>query len=242
MPLPQPWAFPTGTSAGSPQCGWGLASSKSPHCGKLQLCRGRVAPFPHPSREPGLTTLHTPHPSSALSHPTGAKFPIKWTAPEAINFGSFTIKSDVWSFGILLTEIVTYGRIPYPGESGGIYGWLPLIITSRSGGSSWFAPQPASMHPSQGHYHEAWRLPWPFLHSHLSPHSRSSKVLGCSTPKHLPSLPPCHRMASALTGLVPGLHSSCTAFSALSPVVYSPLAPRRVFYTVNQVLLLLHFS
>lgn len=46
----------------------------------------------------------------------GAKFPIKWTAPEAINYGSFTIKSDIWSFGILLTEIITYGRIPYPGK------------------------------------------------------------------------------------------------------------------------------
>ncbi|MGH0146876.1 UNVERIFIED_CONTAM: hypothetical protein FKN15_039680 [Acipenser sinensis] len=47
----------------------------------------------------------------------GAKFPIKWTAPEAINYGSFTIKSDMWSFGILLYEIVTYGKNPYPGMS-----------------------------------------------------------------------------------------------------------------------------
>lgn len=45
----------------------------------------------------------------------GARFPIKWTAPEAANYNRFTIKSDVWSFGILLTEVITYGRIPYPG-------------------------------------------------------------------------------------------------------------------------------
>ena len=45
---------------------------------------------------------------------TGAKFPIKWTAPEAAIYSHFTIKSDVWSFGILLYELITYGRIPYP--------------------------------------------------------------------------------------------------------------------------------
>uniref|UniRef100_UPI00359026BA tyrosine-protein kinase HCK-like isoform X1 n=2 Tax=Myxine glutinosa TaxID=7769 RepID=UPI00359026BA len=45
----------------------------------------------------------------------GAKFPVRWTAPEAINFSSFTVKSDIWSFGVLISEIFTFGRIPYPG-------------------------------------------------------------------------------------------------------------------------------
>ncbi|KAL6087172.1 hypothetical protein STEG23_007695 [Scotinomys teguina] len=48
----------------------------------------------------------------------GAKFPIKWTAPEAALYGRFTIKSDVWSFGILQTELVTKGRVPYPVDTG----------------------------------------------------------------------------------------------------------------------------
>jgi len=46
----------------------------------------------------------------------GTKFPIKWTAPEAITSNKFSIKSDVWSFGILLTELVTHGEIPYGEE------------------------------------------------------------------------------------------------------------------------------
>ncbi|XP_052777370.1 tyrosine-protein kinase SRK2-like [Mya arenaria] len=45
----------------------------------------------------------------------GFKFPVKWTAPEAANYMRFTIKSDVWSYGILLTEITTHGQVPYPG-------------------------------------------------------------------------------------------------------------------------------
>ncbi|OAF71046.1 hypothetical protein A3Q56_01221 [Intoshia linei] len=46
------------------------------------------------------------------------KFPIKWTAPEAALERRFSVKSDVWSFGILIYEIMTFGRIPYPGMSG----------------------------------------------------------------------------------------------------------------------------
>ena len=45
----------------------------------------------------------------------GFKFPIKWTALEAALYGTFTIKSDVWNFGVLLVEIITFGATPYPG-------------------------------------------------------------------------------------------------------------------------------
>ncbi|XP_043566389.1 tyrosine-protein kinase SRK3-like isoform X2 [Chiloscyllium plagiosum] len=44
---------------------------------------------------------------------SGTKMPIKWTAPEAANYQRYSIKSDVWSYGILLYEIVTYGKDPY---------------------------------------------------------------------------------------------------------------------------------
>ncbi|OON17389.1 putative src, partial [Opisthorchis viverrini] len=44
----------------------------------------------------------------------GAQFPIKWTAPEAALLGRFTVKSDVWSFGIVIYEIITHGQTPYP--------------------------------------------------------------------------------------------------------------------------------
>ena len=43
----------------------------------------------------------------------GGKIPVRWTAPESIQFRKFTIASDIWSYGILLWEIMSYGERPY---------------------------------------------------------------------------------------------------------------------------------
>ncbi|XP_005467167.1 tyrosine-protein kinase Fes/Fps isoform X5 [Oreochromis niloticus] len=41
------------------------------------------------------------------------QIPVKWTAPEALNYGRYTTESDVWSFGILLWETFSMGMTPY---------------------------------------------------------------------------------------------------------------------------------
>ncbi|XP_037075029.1 ephrin type-B receptor 1-B-like isoform X2 [Pollicipes pollicipes] len=46
-------------------------------------------------------------------HTEGGKIPVRWTAPEAIAFRKFTSASDVWSFGIVAWEVMSYGERPY---------------------------------------------------------------------------------------------------------------------------------
>ncbi|XP_073988410.1 uncharacterized protein isoform X2 [Rhodnius prolixus] len=43
--------------------------------------------------------------------------PVRWMAPESLALGVFTPASDVWSFGVLLYEIITFGSFPFQGLS-----------------------------------------------------------------------------------------------------------------------------
>lgn len=55
--------------------------------------------------------------------------PIRWMAPECISYQSFTDKSDVWSFGVLMLEVMTLGEQPYAGR-----GNVEVISFIKQGG------------------------------------------------------------------------------------------------------------
>ncbi|CAF93498.1 unnamed protein product, partial [Tetraodon nigroviridis] len=53
--------------------------------------------------------------SSYYRQTSAACLPVKWTALESLSESVYTTKSDVWSFGVTMWEVVSRGRTPYPG-------------------------------------------------------------------------------------------------------------------------------
>ncbi|KAG9276992.1 ephrin type-A receptor 2-like [Astyanax mexicanus] len=60
----------------------------------------------------GLSRVLEDYPEGTYTT-TGGKIPIRWTAPEAIAYRKFTSASDVWSYGIVMWEVMAFGERPY---------------------------------------------------------------------------------------------------------------------------------
>ena len=57
--------------------------------------------------------------------------PVRWMSPESLTDGLFTPSSDIWSYGVLLYEMITFGSFPFQVSSDWrIAGHVTAVLTS----------------------------------------------------------------------------------------------------------------
>lgn len=102
----------------------------------------------------------------------GGKIPIRWTAPEAIAFRTFSSASDVWSFGVVMWEVLAYGERPYWNMTNRDVSTRPWL--RKGGAGPWREGQP-----------QAWRCaPPPQVISSVEEGYRLPAPMGCPRALH----------------------------------------------------------
>lgn len=181
--------------------------------------------------------------------------PVRWMPPESIMYGKFTIESDIWSFGVVVWEIFSYGLQPYYGYSNQE---VIEVVRSRQ-----ILPSPEEC-PSRMYslmvecWHEvpnrrplfreihsrmrAWRTEmmmqnphWSSLSQSHSAHSGSTHQSSHSGPSHQGSTGPSN--TTAMTGLTTGSSGGSESHGIspappMMPPSYHALPPH---YLANQI-------
>ena len=90
--------------------------------------------LPPDSLYEGYTPLEIPQ---YIGKPTDEDLPVRWQAPECLMNHRFSTASDVWGFGVVMYEVLTYGCTPYRHlleeeevshqVSIGVFFWIQLI-------------------------------------------------------------------------------------------------------------------
>ncbi|XP_048480663.1 tyrosine-protein kinase transmembrane receptor Ror [Plutella xylostella] len=75
--------------------------------------------------------------------------PVRWMPPESILYGKFTTESDIWSYGVVLWEIYSYGLQPY-------YGYSNQEVISMVRGGELLAPPAACPRAVYALMRECW--------------------------------------------------------------------------------------